>query len=136
MGLKLKFVVLLDMKVESTTLPCSFLLTYIFELRILIWVRGIPDCIKFHLSFNKIDSIFRCSLDMMGLTEYGLVRLPLFANARDVRHSDKVHKNWSGLGVITFWVKFSKTVTFLDGMDLNGTIKGRKHRHHTSDIRF
>ena len=27
MGLKLKLAVLLDMKVESTTLPCSFLLT-------------------------------------------------------------------------------------------------------------
>ena len=45
MGLKLKLAVLLDVKLESTTLPCSFLLTYIFELRILIWVREIPDCI-------------------------------------------------------------------------------------------
>lgn len=76
MGLKLKLAVLLEMKVESTTLPCSFLLTYIFESRILIWVREIPDCIKFHLSFSKIDSIFRCSLDMMGLTEYGFSGFP------------------------------------------------------------
>ena len=34
MGLEL--VVLLGMKVESTTLPCSLLLTYMFESRILI----------------------------------------------------------------------------------------------------
>ena len=70
MGLKLAVLVavLVDMKVESTTLPCSFLLTYIFESRILIWVREIPDCIKFHLSFCRIDSTFRCSLDMKGLT--------------------------------------------------------------------
>ena len=26
----------------------------------------IPDCIKFHVSFSRIDSIFHCSLDMMG----------------------------------------------------------------------
>ena len=81
MGLKLAVLVavLVDMKVESTTLPCSFLLTYIFESRILIWVREIPDCIKFHLSFSRIDSIFRCSVDMKGLIKYGLFRLPLFA---------------------------------------------------------
>ena len=99
MGLKLKLAVLLDMKVESTTLPCSFLLTYIFGSRILIWVREILDCIKFHLSFSKIDSIFRCSLDMMGLTEYGLFRLPLFA--RTLETSDILTKYTRiGLGLV------------------------------------
>ena len=50
MGLKLAVLVavLVDMKVESTTLPCSFLLTYIFESRILIWVREIQKS-NFHL---------------------------------------------------------------------------------------
>ena len=96
MGLKLKLAVLLDMKVESTTLPCSFSLTYIFESRILIWVWELPDCIKFHLSFSKIDSIFSCSLD---LTEYGLFRLPLFA--RTLETSDILTKcTRIGLGLV------------------------------------
>ena len=68
------------------------------------------------------------------MMEYGLVTLPLFA--RTLETSDKVHKNWSGFGVITFRGKFSKIVAFLDVMGLNGTVEGRKHRHHTSDIRF
>ena len=76
MGLEL--VVLLGMKVESTTLPCSFLLTYMFVSQILIWVRETPDCIRFHLSFSRIDSFFCSSLDIIGLTEYGLFRLLLF----------------------------------------------------------
>ena len=96
MGLKLELAVLLDMKVVSTTLPCSF---FIFESQILIWVREIPDCIKFHLSFSKIDSIFHCSLDMMGLTEYGLFRLPLFA--RTLETSDILTKcTRIGLGLV------------------------------------
>ena len=47
-----------------------------------------------------------------------------------------MHKNWSGFGVIMFRVKLSKMVAFLDVMGLNGTVEGRKQRHHTSDIRF
>jgi len=53
---------------------------------------------------------------------------------RDVGHSDKMHKNWSGFGVITFRVKLSKMVAFLDGMGLDIIVKGREHRHHAIGI--
>ena len=63
MGLKFAVLVavLVDMKVESTTLPCSFLLTYMFESQILIWVQEIPECIKFHLfQQNRLDFSLFC----------------------------------------------------------------------------
>ena len=63
-----------------------------------------------HEGFNKVWSFQTSSLCY---------------NARDISHSDKVYKNWSRFGVITFRVKPPKTVAFLDGMGLDSTIKGR-----------
>ena len=56
-------------KTEFTTLPYSLLLTMRQSDCSLICLRGVPDCISFHLSLRRMDSTCLSTAERYGLIE-------------------------------------------------------------------